>query len=102
MLRSLLRLVPDTGGTTVSGKDAYGIDLVNWGCQRNESRQLPGTAWTMIATVEAGKWAQHRPERVEVPAALVLHNGRWIAVRQGVQGLLVRDEAGTPTVYVLC
>jgi hypothetical protein len=37
-----------------------------------------------------------------VPASLILHNGRGIAVRQGVQGLLVRDEAGTHTVYVLC
>jgi hypothetical protein len=38
------------------------------------------------------------PERVEIPASLILHNGRWIAVRQGLQVLLVRDEGGTPLV----
>jgi hypothetical protein len=31
-----------------------------------------------------------------------LHNDRWIAVRQGVQGLLVRDAAGMPVVNALC
>jgi hypothetical protein len=72
----------------------HGVDLVRWGCQRNENRQLPCVGWTMLATVAAGKWAKHRPERVEVPASLILHNGRWIAVRQGVQALLVRDEEG--------
>jgi hypothetical protein len=45
---------------------------------------------------------KHGPERVEVRASLILRHGRWIAVRQGVQGLLVRDEAGVPAVYVLC
>jgi hypothetical protein len=39
----------------------HGIDLIRWGCQRNESRQLPCVAWTMLASVEAGKWAKHRP-----------------------------------------
>jgi hypothetical protein len=80
----------------------HGIELVRWGCRRGESRQLPCTRWTMLSTVKAGKGAEHRPERVEIPASLILHNGRWIAVRQGVQGLLVRDEAGMPVVYVLC
>jgi hypothetical protein len=56
----------------------------------------------MLASVEAGKWNRWWPDRVEIPASLILHNGRWIAVRQGVQGLLVRDSAGMPVVYVLC
>jgi hypothetical protein len=65
--------------------------------RRNGSGISPG-----VATVEAGKWVKHGPERVEVPASLILRHGRWIAVRQGVQGLLVRHEAGVPAVYVLC
>jgi hypothetical protein len=55
-----------------------------------------------LAAVEAGEWARLRPERVEVPASVILHNERWIAVRQGLQGLQLRDEVGLPVVYVLC
>src|SRR5262249_31779678 len=43
-----------------------------------------------------------RPEQVEIPATLIEHNTRWIAVRQGLQGSLVRDEQGMPVVHVLC
>jgi hypothetical protein len=31
-----------------------------------------------------------------------LEHGVWYAVRQGVRGLLARDETGEPVAYVLC
>jgi hypothetical protein len=77
----------------------HGIELFRWGRQRAESKELSATSGTMLSMVDAGKWAKHRPECVEVPASLILHNGRLIALRQG---LLVRDEKGAPAVYVLC
>jgi hypothetical protein len=76
--------------------------VARWGCGRGESRSLPVGGWTKLATVESGWWAGAGAEVVEVPAALGLDNGVWYAVRQGVRGLYVRDEAGVPRVYVIC
>jgi hypothetical protein len=42
------------------------------------------------------------PELVDIPATFCLDNGVWYAVRQGVRGLLARDEQGESVAYVLC
>lgn len=78
-----------------------GLRIARWGCARHESRRLPPTGWTWRASIEAGKWGQAGAELVEVPANLILERGVWTKVRQGVRGLLVRDEAGRPHVYVV-
>jgi hypothetical protein len=39
---------------------------------------------------------------VDIPATFGLDGGVWSRIRQGVRGLLVRDERGEPVVYVLC
>jgi len=76
--------------------------LVRWGNRRTESRRLPCTGWTWRATVEAGGWANFGAEPVDVPATLGMENGVWYQVRQGVRGLLVRDETKTARVYLIC
>ena len=78
------------------------LQLVRWGNRRGESRRLPCTAWTWLATVEAGGWAALEPVEVEIPAAMGLDRGVWYRIRQGVRGLLVPDECGLPRVYVVC
>jgi hypothetical protein len=78
------------------------LGVARWGCRRGESRALPVGGWTRRATVESGYWSQCGAEAVDVPAALALDGGVWYAVRQGLRGVLVRDEGGTERVYLVC
>jgi hypothetical protein len=78
------------------------LQLMAWGNRRRESRRLPCTGWTWLATVEAGGWSCCQAEPIDIPATMGLENGVWYQVRQGIRGLLVRDEQGTPRVYMIC
>jgi hypothetical protein len=78
------------------------IRLARWGCRRGESRLLPPTGLARRASFEEGRWKSYRAERVDIPAAAALEGKVWFSVRQGLRGLLVRDERGCPRVYVLC
>jgi hypothetical protein len=76
--------------------------IVRWGCRRGESRALPVGGWTKLTTVESGYWSQCGAEPVDIPAALGLDGGVWYAIRQGVRGVLVRDEQGVERVFLIC
>jgi hypothetical protein len=76
------------------------LEVVRWGRPRGRRSRLPCTAWTWLETVESGFWAG--AAAVEIPATAALSNGVWFLVRQGVRGLLVEDEDGVPTVYMVC
>jgi hypothetical protein len=39
---------------------------------------------------------------VDIPATLALERGVWFAVREGVRGVLVRDERGVERAYMVC
>ena len=78
------------------------LRIVRWGCRRGESRILPVGGLTRLATVESGYWSESGAELVDVPAALGLDGGVWYAIRQGVRGVLVKDERGVERVYVVC
>jgi hypothetical protein len=78
------------------------VRVVRWGCRRGESRVLPVGGWTRQTTVESGYWSQSGAELVDVPAALGREGGVWFAIRQGVRGVLVRDEQGTERAYLVC
>jgi len=39
---------------------------------------------------------------VVIPATLDLDLGIWYRIREGVRGVVVRDEQERPVVYVLC
>ncbi len=54
-----------------------------------------------METVEEGKWSALSPEPVLVPATFGYANGVWHKVKQGVQGVLVRDRAGGPVVFLV-
>jgi hypothetical protein len=77
------------------------LRLVRWGCRERRGR-LPPTGWTWQATVEAGGWNALDAEPVDIPANFGLEKGVWFGVREGARGLLVRDEAGQPCVYMIC
>lgn len=78
------------------------LRLVRWGVRRDESRRLPCTGWTWQATVEAGLWAGTEVEPVVIPASFGLERGIWFRIREGIRGLLARDEHGLEAVYMLC
>jgi hypothetical protein len=50
----------------------------------------------------AAAWGPWRPEPVDVLANFGLENGVWFRVRQGMRGLLVRDDDGEAVAYMLC
>lgn len=77
------------------------LRILRWGNRDRRSR-LPPTGWTWEATVEAGGWAGLAAEPCDVAATYGCENGVWFAVRQGVRGLVVPDEQGTPVVYLVC
>lgn len=78
------------------------LDVVTWGNRRGESRTLPCTGWTQLATVESGGWAAFQTKLVIIPASLGLDKKVWFRIHQGVRGLLVKDEFGVPRVYIIC
>jgi hypothetical protein len=76
--------------------------IVTWGCHRGESRVLPATGWARLATVTAGDWAAWGAEPVVIPAVLGFDGGVWFAVREGIRGVLVRDDKDKMRVYPVC
>ena len=77
------------------------LRIVRWGSTDRSSR-LPTTAWTWLNSVDCGKWNDLKPERVDIPACMGFESGVWFKITQGIRGLLVHDETGTPTVYMIC
>jgi hypothetical protein len=78
------------------------LQIIRWGYRRGQSRGLPCTGWTSKATLENGGWGDRVVSPVAIPANMGLDGGVWFRIRQGVRGVAVQDEQGTPVVYVLC
>jgi hypothetical protein len=78
------------------------LRLVRWGARRSESAVLPPTGWTWLSSVEGGQWGQANAEPVVIAASMGLEKGIWFRARQGIHGLLVRDEYGIESAYMLC
>jgi hypothetical protein len=77
------------------------LQIAQWGTRRGQSDRLPLTAWTWLATFEAGGWRELGAEPVVIPATMGLDRGVWFHVTEGVRGVVARDERGEPVVYVL-
>jgi hypothetical protein len=78
------------------------LRLVTWGNRRGQSRRLPCTGWTWLATVESGMWVNYGAQPIDIPATMGLENGVWYQIREGIRGLLVTDETGVDRVYMIC
>jgi hypothetical protein len=94
LLRSTTRLLP----VWHEGQ----LRIVRWGCRRGESQVLPCTGWTWQSSIEAGRWVTGEPVPVDIPATMGLEGGVWFHIREGIRGLLVHDEHGCPSVYMIC
>jgi hypothetical protein len=93
LLRDAVRVLP----VWLDGQ----VQIVRWGNRRGQSRKLPFTAWTRMATLAGGGWGRAAVEPVVIPATVGCDNGVWYPIRQGVKGVVVRDERDVPVVYVL-
>lgn len=72
-----------------------------WGNRGDKTSKLPKTGWCRQESLEAGKWRWLDPEPVVIPATFGLEKGIWFPIREGVEGVVVRDEAKRPHVYML-
>ena len=57
--------------------------MVRWGNRRGQSKRLPCTAWTWLATLEGGGWSELKAEPVVIPACMGLDRGVWFHVDRG-------------------
>ncbi len=73
--------------------------IFTWG---GGGAKLPKTGWATVESLEEGGWRELAPEPVEIPATFGFERGIWFQVRGGlIRGVLVRDEAERPHVYLL-
>ncbi len=77
------------------------LRFVRWGNWDRKS-QLPVAGYTWLDSVRDGKWTELAPEIVTIVATAAYENGVWFPLRNGIQGLLVRDEREVERVYMVC
>ena len=77
------------------------LDIFDWGNRSNKQSRLPKTGWINLESLKAGDWRFLNPEPVDIPATLGLERGIWFQIREGLRGVLVRDEQDRPHVYLL-
>ena len=75
--------------------------IVRWGNRQKLSKVLPHTGRLEIGEVEQGCWHNTDAQEVTIMANVALHRGVWFPVLEGIRGLYVLDEHGTPTVFML-
>jgi hypothetical protein len=76
------------------------LSIFSWGSPRYKSK-LPRTRAISQEELETGVWRQVHTEPVDIPANFGWDKGVWYRIREGIRGLLVRDESGNPIVYML-
>ena len=76
------------------------LRVVPWGCPGSRSR-LPKAKSIEQESVLSGRWQAWEPEPVILPANFVWDRGVWYRVREGVAGVLVKNEAGVLIAYPL-
>ena len=77
------------------------LGIYEWGNRSNPKSRLPRSGWVSIEEMEAGRWQSLNPEPVDIPATLGLERGIWFQVKEGIRGILVRDETTKQHVYML-
>src|SRR5258708_12523028 len=61
--------------------------IVRWGNGRGQSRFLPRTGWTWLATVNEGGWRGVDSVPVAIPANPALEPGAWFPIPHGIPRL---------------
>jgi hypothetical protein len=77
-----------------------GFHLLPWGSKTRRG-PLPTGGWIPRDRIEAGDLGHAGPEEVVIPANLGHHKGTWFLISEGIQGVLLRDRADKPLVYMV-
>lgn len=77
------------------------LTIVEWGNRGNKESRLPKTGWCRNESLEAGKWNWLKPQEVIIPACYGLEKGVWFQIKEGMSGILVKDEKNIDHVYML-
>ena len=73
--------------------------LVLWGNKTNLN--IPRTGFCKIESFQNGKWLWLHPVPVHIIASSALMNGVWFQVKEGIQGLLLKNSPGPAHCYIL-
>ena len=73
------------------------LGIYSWGGKG----KLPRTGWVTVESLEAGRWRDIAPEQVDIPATFGCERGIWFQIREGLKGVLARDENERPHIYLL-
>lgn len=76
------------------------LNVFSWGHPRRTSK-LPRTKAVAQETIRAEIWQNVHPEPVDIPANFGWDKGVWYRIKEGIRGILVRDESNNPIVYML-
>src|SRR3989344_4193855 len=77
------------------------LHIIEWGNMGRSSAKLPRTFLVTLESITKGLWNALHAEEVEIPVSLGLEKGVWFHIPEGVKGMLVSDEKGSPHVYLL-
>ena len=75
--------------------------IYEWGNRGGKIPKLPKTGWCRDESLKEGKWRWLSPEPVIIPAQFGLEKGIWFVITEGIKGIVVRDQAERPHVYML-
>jgi len=78
------------------------FQIVLWGSHRRESRFLPIGGWTTQTTLKNNGCGGAEIIPIEIPAAMGFEKGIWFRIRQGIHGILVKNERNQDVAYMLC
>jgi hypothetical protein len=76
------------------------LNIFSWGHPRRKSK-LPKTRAVAQEAIQTGVWQDVNPEFVDIPANFGWDKGVWYRIKEGIRGILVRDESDNPIVYIL-
>ncbi len=71
-----------------------------WG-NKADAVRVPKGGWCEREELEAGRWEWLKPREIVIPCNFGRQSGRWFLIDSGVRGVLVKDEHGSPHVYLL-
>ncbi len=75
--------------------------IVRWGNRQRRSRLLPHTGRVEVWELDQGLWQHSDIQEVLITGQAALHRGVWFPLLEGIKGIYLRDEHGTPTVFML-
>jgi hypothetical protein len=75
--------------------------VVRWGNRQRRSKVYLILAESNCTNWQQGCWQHADIQEVLIVGNAALHRGVWFPLLEGIKGIYLRDEHGTPTVFML-